>query len=156
NLVRVWGFDKDAVGRLRDEMRPRLNIPASEAQERRAARQFHEAVTEALVFPVEMQPEEAQKLVLEEAAKYFEETWIHKPRRSLNNTTPLEAVGFPVLRKKLRGVIQFLQDCARIGLLASYDFDRLRNKLGLQTAPSPAPTPVAASGPNIPAMGAGE
>jgi tetratricopeptide (TPR) repeat protein len=154
-VIRVWGFDNEAVGRLRDEMRPRLSIPASEAQERRGPRQFHEVVTDALVFPVQVPQEEAQKMVLEEATKYFEGTWIHKPRKSLNGKAPTEAVGSPLLRKKLRGIVQFIQDCAHIGLLASYDFNRLRDKVGLEGAVPTSQTAAAATtGPNIAAMNA--
>ena len=43
-----------------------------------------------------------------------------------------------MLRKKLLGVIQFMQDCATIGILGDYDFNRLRHKLGL-TADEPRP-----------------
>jgi tetratricopeptide (TPR) repeat protein len=156
-LIRVWGFDRDAVGRLRDEMRPRLNIPVSEAQERRAPRQFHETVTDALVFPVQLPQEEAQKLLLEEATKFFEESWIHKPRKSLSGATPLDAAGSPLARKKLRGVIQFLQECAHIGLLAAYDFDRLRAKVGLQpTGTTPHAPSGTVAGPSITAMNVNE
>ena len=43
---------------------------------------------------------------------YIEEKWIHKPLRSLSQVPPLDAAGHVGLRKKLRGVVQFLEDCA--------------------------------------------
>src|SRR5262249_3678224 len=74
------------------------------------------------------------------------------PLLSLNRIPPVDAAGHRVLRKKLRGVVQFLQDCAQGGIAGVYDFDRLRRKLGLlgekPAAPSAdgAPTDIAALG----------
>ncbi len=56
-----------------------------------------------------------------------------------------------MLRRKLRGVVQFLQDCSAGGLLHKYDFDRLRQKLGLLTAGPAASGPAAV---DITALGA--
>ena len=141
-VIRVWGTDKEAIHRLREELRGPLNLAIGEAPERRTPAQFSEVVSEALIFPVGLTTEEGSRRVLEHAESYFEGTWINKPRRSLSGNSPVDAAGFPLLRKKLRGVIQFVQDCAGIGLLAGYDFDRLRRKLGLMpggTADTPAP-----------------
>jgi tetratricopeptide (TPR) repeat protein len=49
---------------------------------------------------------------------------------SLSQVPPIDAVGHAVLRKKLKGLIQFLADCAS-AVGTKYDFDRLRRKLGL-------------------------
>src|SRR6202043_1580672 len=54
-------------------------------------------------------------------------------------------VGHATLKKKLRGVIQFIQDCAAGGIVGKYDFDRLRRKLGLIAGGAPAATTVAAA-----------
>jgi hypothetical protein len=51
---------------------------------------------------------------------------------------PVDAAGHRVLRKKLLGVIQFLQDCAAGSMVRDYDFGRLRRKLGLGTGAAPA------------------
>jgi NAD(P)-dependent dehydrogenase (short-subunit alcohol dehydrogenase family) len=46
----------------------------------------------------------------------------------------------PQLRKKLRGVLQFLRECGDV-MKHPYDFDRLERKLGLaEGAPTPATT----------------
>jgi hypothetical protein len=102
---------------------------------------FGDVVIEALTFPVSSgSEEETKRRVAEHAQQYFEETWIHRPLRALNRIPPIDAVGQGTLRKKLRGVIQFLQDCAAAGPVAVYDFDRLRHKLGLfEGAPAVAP-----------------
>ncbi len=155
-IIRVWGTDKDAIGRLRDELRGRLNIGLGEAQERRSPPQFSDVVSEALIFPIGTEPADAAaRRVLDHAENYYEEKWIHKPRRSLSGNNPKDAAGFPVLRKKLRGVIQFIQDCAEHGMLAGYNFDRLRRKLGL-SADAPASAVAAPGAQNISALGAEE
>jgi tetratricopeptide (TPR) repeat protein len=140
-MIRVWGSDKDAVGRLREELRGRLGLGIGEAEERRGTPAFSEVMSEALVFPSNVAGEEGTRRVLDHAASYYEGTWINKPRRALAGSAPAEAVKFPVLRKKLRGVIQFIQDCAANSMLSGYDFDGLRRKLGLlgaATAAAPA------------------
>src|SRR5437660_12831296 len=74
--------------------------------------------------------EEGAGRINEHVQRYFEETWIHKPLKSLNGVPPIDAAGHAVLRKKLRGLTQFLEDCAAGGAQA-YEFERLRRKLGL-------------------------
>ena len=53
----------------------------------------------------------------------------------LAGAAPVDAAGSPNLRKRLRGVIQFLQDCAAGTAPRLYDFDRLRGKLGHDVVP---------------------
>src|SRR5439155_15739829 len=60
----------------------------------------------------------------------LEETWIHRPLVSLNRIPPIDAAGHGTLKKKLAGVIQFLEECKDLSAIP-YDFARLRNKLGL-------------------------
>jgi tetratricopeptide (TPR) repeat protein len=86
---------------------------------------------------------EAERRVREHMQHYFEETWIHRPLRSLNQVPPIDAAGHGVLRKKLRGVVQFLEQCGNASPPPNYDFDRLRRKLGLTAG---GEQPVAAAG----------
>ena len=130
-LFRMWGPNREAVGRVREEVRGRLQLPIGEAQEVTGPVQFHDVVTEALVFPTNMRDANAPAKVVEHAQRYYEETWVQQPRRSLAGNTPIDAAGHTNLRKKLRGVVQFIQECAAGSLLGGYDFDRLRRKLGL-------------------------
>ena len=137
-LIRVWGSDKEAIGRLREEIRGRLNLGIGEAEVRTSPAGFQDVVADALIFPSQA-GEEGSRRVLEHVENYYEGAWTQKPRRALSGNTPADAVKFPGLRKKLRGVIQFIQDCAAVGVLAGYDFDRLRRKLGLvEGAAAPA------------------
>ncbi len=154
---------KEPFDRLREEVRQRLAVALGELQERQAPIQFQDVVADALLFPIKRTEDSAQR-VRDYAQKHYEETWIHKPRRSLSGNSPVDAAAHPVLRKLLRGVVQFLQDCARGGMIASYDFDRLRRKLGLLeggTAVSPVqtgetPVPPGAAALDIAGMGAAE
>src|SRR5262249_21742689 len=113
-----------------------------------------DVVVEALVIPAGQMPgEEARQRVADHAAHYFEDVWIHRPLRSLNHVPPIDAAGHATLSKKLRGVVQFLQECGSIGGRASYDFDRLRRKLGLAAG---SPSPANSGAPAIEGMGAAE
>src|SRR5262249_8357179 len=87
-------------------------------------------------------PTQAEQQVREHVQRYFEETWIHRPLRSLNNVPPIDPTGHETLRKQLIGVVQFLQECTA-SAPEVYDFDRLRRKLGLLTAGAAAIDPEA-------------
>jgi tetratricopeptide (TPR) repeat protein len=130
-LVRLWSTNSDALDRARLELQERAGPALSEARLQRGPANFGEMLADALVFPLgAVNKDEAEKLVREHVHRYFEEAWIHKPLRSLNQVPPIDAAGRAELRKKLMGVVQFLQDCSA-GAVRSYDFDRLRRKLGL-------------------------
>lgn len=138
NLFQFTSPLKEPFDRLREEVRQRLSLGLTEVRERRLPIQFQDVTADALLFPLKQAENNTQR-VLEHVQKYYEETWIHKPRRSLSGNTPLDAAAHPTLRKHLRGVIQFLQDCGKGGMIANYDFDRLRRKLGLLDGGAVAP-----------------
>jgi tetratricopeptide (TPR) repeat protein len=149
---------KEAYERVRDEFRQRLALPLGELHERRGPIHWQEVVADALLFPLTKRDDNAER-VLAHVQKYYEETWLHQPRRSLSGNTPVDAAAHPKLRNKLVGVIQFIQDCAQGGKIAAYDFDRLRRKLGLAGASAGSPPPVAhapGSPLDIAAMGTAE
>jgi tetratricopeptide (TPR) repeat protein len=154
-MLRLWSPIKEAVDRLRADVRLQAGPGLSDPQERVDRVIFTDVVAEALIFPLgQMDQAEFERRIQEQAARHFEETWIHRPLRSLNLIPPIDAAGHGVLRKKLLGVMQFLQDCAAITLLGSYDFNRLRRKLGLM---QPAAPGTAAAGPaDFGAMGPAE
>ena len=62
---------------------------------------------------------------------------MHRPLKSLGGVTPSDAASQETLRKKVRGLVQFIQEC---GNLAKYpiDIDRLSRKLGLADAAAAA------------------
>ena len=115
---------------------------------------------EALAQPVQTTDVSAAESKLRDHARnFFENVWIHRPLKSLAGNTPLDAVGSKVLRKRVFGVVKFMEDCLKavqphkqIGEelvpIETYDFDDLRHKLGLEYVTA-APPKV-----NVPAGGA--
>ncbi len=151
NMLRLWNMNRESLDTLFEELRQRLG-PALNAETHRARTpiSFAEVLSDAVVFPVGLTEEaEAHRRMTEHYNQFMEETWLHRPLKSLNQTPPLDAAGHPLLRKKLRGVIQFLEECAAAAKPA-YDFDRLRRKLGLLESQPPeagsAPLDIAALG----------
>jgi tetratricopeptide (TPR) repeat protein len=156
DLLRLWFPKKEPFDKVRTEIEQRLGNSLSAPRERAGPAHFGDVVAEAVVIPAgPMSEEEAKARILDHARHYFEDIWVHKPLRSLNHVPPIDAMGTATLRKKLRGVVQFLQQCASLGGRSGYDFDHLRRKLGLSAEAMPAPTPA---GPalDIGAMGAAE
>jgi len=65
-------------------------------------------------------------------ANYFEDAWINKPLKMLENTSPLDASQSKPLRRKLEAVVRDVE--RRLSAFGvGYFFDRLRNKLGLMS-----------------------
>jgi tetratricopeptide (TPR) repeat protein len=154
-ILRLWHVNREALDRAVQLVRQRAGPMLSEPHWQRAPAAFGEVLSEAVVFPIGVKDQqEGERRIAEGLARFFEEVWIHRPLRSLNSIPPVDAAGHGTLRKKLLGVVQFLEDIAR-GNQSPYDFDRLRRKLGL-LEPAPAVAAPAAAGPDIAAMGAPE
>ena len=149
-LLRVWSLHQEQLRGLVEEIR-RAGAALGEAYERRMPAPFAQIFDDAVVIPLgATEEQEIQRRLTEAAQRYFEDRWPHQPLRSLSGVPPIDAAGHAILRKKLRGVVQFLADCAPLTNL-KYDFDRLRRKLGLlEVVPAPA------AGPEVSAMGAAE
>jgi hypothetical protein len=158
NIVRVWNINRDALDAVYEEMRQKASKAfAGEPYQARGPAHFTDVFSEALVFPMGAADEnEAKRRIGESLERWFEETWIRRPLNSLNHIPPLDAAGHGTLRKKLRGVIQFLDECGKVAQLL-YDFDRLRRKLGLLERAAAAPTvSAAAAAQDISALGVAE
>jgi tetratricopeptide (TPR) repeat protein len=153
-VVRLSHTNPETLERVLGEFQERAGPAVTQAAVRRGPATFNDVLNDALIFPLNTtdQAEVAQR-VREHVQSYFEETWVHRPLRSLGQVPPIDAAGHAVLRKKLIGVVQVLQDCAQ-GQVEAYDFDRLRRKLGLITAPAPSAAGPAAVEPS--AMSAAE
>jgi tetratricopeptide (TPR) repeat protein len=150
-FVRVWSLGREGMDAASEELRRRAGSALGEPHVHQGPAPFVEVFDHAIVVPVGAADQaEAQRRMDKAIERYFEEKWPHQPLRGLNGVSPLEAAGRGTLRKKLRGIVQFLQDCAAVGNV-HYDFDQLRRKLGLLQAP-----PQAAAGPDIGAMGTAE
>jgi tetratricopeptide (TPR) repeat protein len=160
--LRLTGPRGDAIRRLQEEIKTRAGGAVAEGPLQTIPSNFGDVLADAIVYPAGPESAEMKKQrVAEYARTYFEETWIRQPLRSLSGVAPVDAVGHRLLRKKLLGVVQFLQDCAGSSMVREYDFSRLRRKLGLGTGPgAAAPGTAAASGTgtaaDVSAMGAAE
>ena len=143
NLLRLWGPLSEPLGRIRGELETRASAGLSQGQTHVRNAGLNDVLSEALVFPMGVtDPTEAGNRVRRRAEQFFEETWPQRPLLSLGSTCPRDAVGDPILRKKLRGVVLFLQQSAVGGALESYDFDRLRRHLGLLNGQAAPAAPV--------------
>jgi tetratricopeptide (TPR) repeat protein len=155
-LLRLRHPVKESLDRVCAEVQQRAGPGMSPGLEKVSPATFSDVVLEAVAFPVGVTDKAVgEQRARDFAAAYFEETWIHRPLHALSGVPPVDAAGHPSLRKKLLGVIQFLQDCAAGGIVQTYDFDRLRRKLGLLGGAPAAPGAPAAAA-DIGALGAAE
>jgi tetratricopeptide (TPR) repeat protein len=131
NVARVWNVHREAWDKVVQDLRARVVGTMAEPQFGRGPAHFAEILSEGLAFPLGATDEnEAKGRMSEVCARYLEETWIHRPLVSLNRIPPIDAAGHGTLKKKLAGLIQFLEECKELCGIP-YDFGRLRKKLGL-------------------------
>jgi tetratricopeptide (TPR) repeat protein len=143
DMVRLWNGNQETFESSLAEVKQRTGAALGEPYLRDGPAHFADVLSEGLAFPTQATDEaEGKKLMQGFLERFLEETWIHKPLRALGQIPPIDAAGHTVLRRKLRGVVNFLEDCAAtIG--SAYDFNRLRRKLGLlAAAPGTAPAGV--------------
>jgi tetratricopeptide (TPR) repeat protein len=145
---------EDTYNRLKEELRTKLRLSLTDLKTARVPPSFPTILAEAvLLFGKPPDSEEvARQRMADHASRFFEDTWIKRPRKSLSNIAPVDAAGSARLRRKLAGIIDFHQQCAAISAQNLYDFDQLRRKLGLVSAPA---APAGTVG-DITAMGAAE
>lgn len=129
-VVRLWNLDKGALDKVVEEIRDRAGAAIGAVEPGRGPAHFTDVTSEWLVIPSVATEEEGRKRLEEGCARFLEETWLHRPLVRLNRVAPLDAAGHADLRKKLFGIVQFLQECGAIAGIP-YDFERLRKKLGL-------------------------
>jgi tetratricopeptide (TPR) repeat protein len=152
-MLRLSGPNADTLDRARRDLQQRIGGALSEPRAGREPVPFHDVIIESLVFPPgELAEPELKQTLADAMGRYFEDAWIHRPLPSLGRVPPVDAAGHPTLRKKLRGMLQFLEECTATGRYP-YDFDRLRRKLGLLEA---APAGVSAAGPDVGRLSAAE
>jgi tetratricopeptide (TPR) repeat protein len=155
NILRLWHTQVEPLQRIFDKLRQMMQGHLGEPYQTKAPAKFHDVLSEALVFPRRVATQqEGEAKVRESAQRFFEEVWLQRPLRSLGGVPPADAAAQPLLRRKLLGIVQFLEECAALSL-PGYDFDRLRRKLGLAGA-APTAAAGAAAQVDITALGAAE
>jgi hypothetical protein len=143
NLIHLSYIRKEPLDALFERFKQKLGDQIVQAQSVRGPAKFSDALAEPIAIPRNAaSPEEAQQRMRAGFENFFEEVWIHRPLKSIGNVPPIDAVGHGTLRKKLRGVLQFLRECGEMTKYP-YDFDRLARKLGLLDG---APQAVTADG----------
>jgi tetratricopeptide (TPR) repeat protein len=152
-VLRLWHSDPDSVKRLAVEVRDRINMAVGEPVEGRGPAQFADVIQEALAYPMRTADiSQAEGKLRDRATHYFEDVWAHRPLKALGGATPLDAAGSTLLRKRLLGIVKFLEDClagaaprkqvaGKAEPIQVYDFDRLRHKLGAEKQ-APGEPPV--------------
>lgn len=147
NIVRIWHVNKEGVDAAFALFREKLTATMGQHFESRGPAKFNDVFASSVVVPQNVtSQEEHDRIVKEHLAKDFEESWIHKPRKSLGNIPPIDAAGSATTRKKLLGLLQFLEQIATMGGKPSfYDFSRLRRKLNLDAGAAPADASTASS-----------
>jgi len=134
-MVRLSGTNSDVLQRLRADFEKTVGPALGEPQSTQGIPPFRSLLMEAMPIPIA--PGEEKETIAgirEKVQLYFEEKWIHRPMPTLGNIPPIDATGHPVLKKKLMGLLLFLQDCVPPVDPYKYDFDRLRQKLNLLPA----------------------
>lgn len=81
--------------------------------------------------PKGQKADESLKFLTTKHQQYFEEKWIHMKLPSLRGLAPIDATQRPADRARLEGGIRF-RERVRNAKFKYYDFDRLRNKLGIE------------------------
>ena len=156
NFVRLWNTSKESLDAAFEGLRQKLAAGIAEAHSLRGPAKFLESLSEGISFPQNASSkEDAEERMRAGFEKFFEETWIHRPLKSLAGVSPVDAAGHGVLRKKLRGVLQFFRECGELTKYP-YDFNRLERKLGLLGTAPPTAAPGAAPTLDIAALGAPE
>src|SRR5262249_6249403 len=129
NVLQLWHPKSDSLDKVVEEVRRQLGSAVGEPGRAVSPVKFRDVLSEALVFPTPPTTQlDAGAKLQKTAANYSEEKWAHHPLRSLPGAPPIDAAGPPTLRKKLRGVIQSLQESPPSSSPRLYDFALLRHK----------------------------
>ena len=131
-IVQLWHPNLASLDKVVEEVQEHVDSTQTQLVRQRGPIMFSDVVADAMIFPTKVSTElDAQMKVRENATSYFEDKWIHQPLKTLRGSAPIDAAGHGTLKKRLLGLVQFVQDCAAPTSVRLYDFNRLRRKLGL-------------------------
>jgi predicted Zn-dependent protease len=145
DMVRLWHSNRTLLDEVVGELRSAAGNGISEPRYDIDCAKFGDIVADIMVFPTRenAEPEQVAQKMRERGREYFEDTWLRRSLKSLSGSSPLDSANHPSLRRRLPGLIRFLDECLTGATpreegktpTPTYDFDRLRRKLGLKTAP---------------------
>jgi len=159
--LRLSGTDPYLLEEVRAEA-DRIAGPGASATRREVSPlplAFLDAAVWAIRMPPGITPDDEDRLNRAAVERYYEETWIRRPRRGLDGRSPvamaaMATAGDPVARAKLSAVVRVREQLGSrpttARLYQGYPFDRLRRRLGLP------PTVPEAIDPSDPASMSGE
>jgi tetratricopeptide (TPR) repeat protein len=150
NIIRLWHSNKDIVAKLGDEIVSKVGQAVSPPTHEIGRANFTDVTLEAMAYPTKDLPiEEMAERMEQRARDWFEETWLQRPLKALSGVSPLDAAGHATIRKRLPGLLRFIEECFtstlprrvvegdKTAALFKYDFNRLRRKLGLSAVALP-------------------
>jgi tetratricopeptide (TPR) repeat protein len=141
NQMLLWHSKREMLDQTIAEMREALNLAISQPEYELSAAEIANPMTDMLAFPTGagVTPEMWESTRGDHLQKYFEDEWLFKPLKALAGISPHEAAAHPTYRKRLPGIILFLEQAvSHFGTPQEdgsrkpfYNFDRVRRKLGL-------------------------
>ena len=138
-LCRVHGCDAQAMESLRAEFAEAMQLKANEAPLRPMG-SFRDPGREVMLVALkaggEKNESDAMNRQVKEYTRFFEETWVNRPAKSLGGKTPAEAALDNSARPNLLAKVKFIEDMGESPRQLGYDFDGLRSKLGLPSSGS--------------------
>ncbi len=147
--LRVSSVHPDTAATLAAQVREQLGLAVEPVGSLVQYVAFFDVVSEAVLISPERRYEQELERVQAYVRDYFETVWLHRPLKSLDGNTPLDAMGSARLRKRVFGAVKFLEECWLTQVphreingqrvpLPVYDFASLRHKLGLEYTVPPA------------------
>ncbi len=141
DLVRIWHPSREKADALVKEIQAAVGKAVTDPHYELGTSNVGDVLADLTVFPLQADtPPELVRTKREDAARaFFEDDWLKRPLQSLNGGTPLDAATHPTLKKRLGGIIKYIEESFYGGMDPTdemkkelpYDFDRLRKKLGL-------------------------
>ena len=103
NVLRIWHTVPESLHRIRDELVQKAGPAMSNEKTFREPANFANFLSAAMTFPIDItDKEKAAKRVRAEFKKFFEETWVHQPLRSLQGARRLTPPAIRCCRRSWR------------------------------------------------------
>ncbi len=146
--LRLSSVHPDTAAALAAQVREQLGLAVEPVASLVQYVAFFDVVSEAVLISPERRYEQELERIQAYVRDFFETVWIHRPLKSLDGNTPLDAMGSSRLRKRIFGAVKFLEECWLTQVphqeingqrvpLPVYDFANLRHKLGLEYTAAP-------------------
>ncbi len=141
SMLRLWNFSRELLDQALKSLREKIGPWTGEPFFSRFPAKFVDVLSEAIAYPKPaISQEDVRQRTTAYIQKFYEEKWLHKPLKSLGGVPPTDAAGHPQLRKKVIGLVRFIEQCAGLTGTIAFDFGRLLTRLRLDDLP---PTPAA-------------